>query len=764
MSTRQIVSLQCQEFTMTFDRSSQESILPLGSVGIAAGTLFEIDGRYVKIKKIHDHGVLEIVDQLTMVQIEIRSEISGERISPTLDWLRERYIAGEVRPVEPAEIAFKTAGRTDLMDPERLLDRDPDARWRRGFIARAYESKTPRTDSDLGTWINEEFGRHPDDNGRTRPSGSTLKRWIRNWLKSQGSEWNMIFVRGRRRRTSQLDPRADRIADDCALWYWASPQESKRNAWFRAKVTIRDYNANLKQGEAPLKNFSEQTMRNRIDRFKCYDTVKAKHGKKHAEKLFKGAGEGLNAASPLEIALMDATVLEQVIVFDEDWQLPACRIRIVALMDLFTNAILGYHVYPGPDRAETSIEAVLNAVAPPGVPDESRAQCPTLDWIMGKPSAILPDNAKTLIGPSTMPSFEEAGITIMMPPVETPTAKAKLERWFSTLKARIRGLPGTIIDPKRAVELEYDPVAEACLTLPQLRKIIDGQVAAYNSEPQKALDNRSPVQIWEAYTRKHAIPVIQDQAKLRRILGRTDTALLTRNGIEKNRLRWRDGEKVRLLLSNLANTASARQRASGDIVVTVKIRWNPGNLDTIQVFDEVDGSWTELPSTSPMYTKNLSEWEHEVYQRCAKRRKEAFETQENMLVSRENTLREIDEMAPKLAFQRRREMASLYVSESVKKLSGKRSLEMPEELNFLEQNTSETARTDTGLPREQSPARATNTLGKILPPARSAEYFRPDNLEPDEYDWDFGDDGDIDAEIGREEQPDEDELPPGADL
>jgi len=735
---------------------------PLASVGIAAGMLLDIKGRYVKIEKIHDNRVLEIIDQLTMAPIQIRSEKSGEAISPTLEWLRERYIAGEVRPVEPVEVAFSIDGRRDLLDPDRLLDRDPDARWRRGLAARAYESGAVRTDEGLGQWIESEFGNHPDDLGRTPPSGSSLKRWIRCWLANRGSAWNMIFVRGRTPGISQLDPRVAVIADDCAIWYWSTPHESARNAWIRARRMIKAHNAKLDAGEEPLKAFSEQTMRNRIKRLKCYDTVAAKFGKKHAERLFKGAGEALVATAPLEIVLMDATTLEQVIVFDDDWQMPACRVRIVALMDLATHAIVGFHVYPGPDRSETSIEAVLNAVAAPTIPSDLLARYPILGWIMGKPSAILPDNAKTLIGPSTLPSFEEAGITVLMPPIETPTAKAKLERWFGTLKSRIRTLPGTIIDPKRAVELDYDPVAEACVTLPQLQRIIDRFVAEYNATPQKALDNRSPAQVWEAHARRQFLPVLNDRTRLARILGRTGTALLTRNGIEKFRLRWRDSAKVRRLLSNLAGTQEARERPCGDLVIEVKIRWNPGNLDTIQVFDEIDREWVVLPSTKPLYTYNLSEWEHEVYRRAAKRRGEAFETQQDMLESRAATLREIDEMAPKLPFRRRGEMAALYVSESVKKLREKHNEAQEENFPAVDQSTSECERLDRGLPRPGPARGGADPTGKAAP-ERPHGYYGPAERELTDSDWDLDETEVDDDEIGRTEEPDEEELPPEDD-
>lgn len=91
---------------------------------------------------------------------------------------------------------------------------------------------------------------------------------------------------------------------------------------------------------------------------------------------------------------------------------------------------------------------------------------PGLANIFGRPSAILADNEKALITPSSIPSFNEAGISILMAPIEMPTAKPGVERFFRSLKDALASCPGTLIDPKRARDLDYDAVNSAVLTLP----------------------------------------------------------------------------------------------------------------------------------------------------------------------------------------------------------------------------------------------------------------------------------------------------------
>lgn len=143
-------------------------------------------------------------------------------------------------------------------------------------------------------------------------------------------------------------------------------------------------------------------------------------------------------------------------------------------------------------------------MTPPDVPVAMLRKHPILGWMFGKYARLLPDNEKALIGPSTLPSINEIGIDVMPAPVGMPTAKAALERFWRSLKDALRQVPGTIIDPRRAKEMDIDAVDAACITLAQLRVLVAQVVAAHNTNPSRGLDGLSPALIWQNNVRNRA--------------------------------------------------------------------------------------------------------------------------------------------------------------------------------------------------------------------------------------------------------------------
>ena len=553
----------------------------------------------------------------------------------------------------------------------------------------------------------------------------------------------LVSQSGRPRGSSQLDAVLDALVHEAALFYWTRPEAEQKHAYAWLCDQVDELNKKATDDADKLKIPSREAVRQRIHRLRCYDTVKAKQGQKEADRLFVGSDQAITAVDLLEIGLMDATTLEQVIVFDDDWSLPACRVRITALMDLKSHAITGFHVYAGPNRAETSIETIIASMTPPDVPQTMVKRHPILAWMFGKFAKLLPDNEKALIGPSTLPSINEVGIDVMPAPVEMPTAKAALERFWRTLKDALRQVPGTIIDPRRAKEMDIDAVDAACLTLPQLRALVAQVVAAYNTNPCRGLDGQSPALVWERNVRSRATRGFEDIAHVRRVLGRTETALLTFDGVEKNGIRYRDVGAVTGLLDNLAHTQAVRgRRKDGTVTIEVKVRISPGNLDSIQIWDSVAEEWIVLPSTQPRYTHQLSEWEHREFTRMATKRNEPFASEEHRLASKRETMRMIDELAPALPFQQRRNMAALYVSQQVKKLAGSAAEQAPPiPLDVIApagaQSTMEGGRRDTGLPASGAIERAGNGRRPQAPARDEAEQEQnhDDQGAPD-VDWD----------------------------
>ena len=226
------------------------------------------------------------------------------------------------------------------------------------------------------------------------------------------------------------------------------------------------------------------------------------------------------------------------------------------------------------------------------------------------------------------------------------------------------------------------------------------------------------------HSAKRATPAFEDVDYVRRLLGRTHRALLTRDGIEFDGIRYRDVRLVQDLLDNMSHTADRRaQRKDGSATVEVKIRRQDGNLDTIDVYDTILNDYVTLPSTQPEYTDRLSAWEHDYFRDQAKARREEFKTKEGRLTSKAITLKMIDEMAPQVPFQQRRDMAALYQSHQIDRLSrGMHSGNMPADIVIAPQRTGEALREDDGLPSAMNGKRETTFKASHRAPIRPEGY------------------------------------------
>lgn len=665
------------------------------------GGIFKIDDRRVTLAAVYagegDGALVDLRDMRTGTPVMARNPETNETFHPTVGFLRDAYRSGRLRPEGEPENASDRQGRFALLDPDACEDRDRRSPWRQRLAERANGAGIANTDRANHEFLEAEFGREKGDLAFPKPSASALRRWRTKLRKAGGKRYALVSQAGRPRGRSQLHPKVNALVHEAALFYWTRPGAQKIDAHSWLEDQIRQLGENL-EGD-PYVLPSKQTMYKRIDSLRCYDTVKAKRGQKEADRLYKGSGEAITVNDLLDVVLMDATTLEQIIVFDEDWMLPACKVRIVALMCAKSHAITGFHVYAGPNRGETSIEAVLASMTPPDVSPEGLEEMPVLAWIFGRPRSLLPDNEKALIAPSTIDSFNELGIDILMPPIEMPTAKAALERFFRFLKQALAQLPGTIIDPKRAQELGYDPVGPA-LTLPQIRKVVASVVEQHNISPSRGLGGISPARFWHNLQHRRATPIFEDIEHARRVLGRTAEVLLTRDGIELNGIRYRDAAIVSALLDNLGSVQKARGRRKDDsITAVVKARLNPGNIDCLQVYDPIAECWHTLPSTQPLYTDRLSEWEHEQFRRQAKLRNEPFSSEAHRLRSKKRTMNMVVEMAPKVKFQQRSDMAALWQSEKVEQLAG-RKFKLPpsiEGISTVQQESVERGRVDKGV-------------------------------------------------------------------
>lgn len=722
------------------DRDSSHIPLPVNhSIDLMIGTHFRVESRHVLLERVFDSGKVDLRDLNSDGLLEVRDPEGGANIAPTIDWMREMYALGLLHEIGPERGADERQSLILNLDPEACAVRDKKFRFRRSMAERAVASGVTRTDSAIGRWLEANYGKEPGDGGQSKPCPSTLRRWMRAYEHGDRRPGYLVSKVGRLRGQSQLDPFVDNLVHEAALWWWSTPRASKMQAYAWLHSQIAAANRARETGTPELKCPSKETVRKRIEKLRCRETAQAKYGAKAAAKLYEGSGEALTVDRPLEVVFMDATTLEQTIVFDEGWKLPACKVRMTVMVDACTSVILGHVVYAGPNRSETSLQAIINCMWPTDYPADVLEEHPDLRHAFGAPAAVLPDNEKALVGVSTLPSLNNAGITVLEPPVEHPQAKAMAERCFRTIKGLLALLPGTIVDPKHAKDLDYDGVKAAVLTLPQLRELVARVVASLNVSESKGLDDQAPIQVWMRKQASRATPVFADRERIARCLSRNFEVLLTRDGVELDRIRYRDREKVSRLISNAHHTAPRRQqRRDGSATVSVSCRRQDGNIDQIEILDTLSNEWVALPSTQPEYTHNLSAWEHDVFTRSAKRRRESFKTQADKLKSVAMTMRAIDELCPGLKFQQRREMAALYQSRVVNKLAGRsRPTAFPSESITVPRIIGDELRRDSHVLDPIPAAKTPSSDRTKRPPTRDPSFYGHSAVAAtDEFDWD----------------------------
>lgn len=320
----------------------------------------------------------------------------------------------------------------------------------------------------------------------------------------------------------------------------------------------------------------------------------------------------------------------------------------------------------------------------------------------GPCAVYIPDNAKSLFGPSVAPSLTEVGLEIALPPTEMPTGKAGIERFFGTLKSMLRQEVLPVVDMVRADELNYD-VGEHAIIMSQLEDLVAQAVVIHNNAPTGEKGKRTPNQHLEEDRKQNARSLHVDVERVERAIGVTDQAILDRNGVMYDGLRYRDKDSVGEMLKNMKHLRPDRvtKRKNGQIAIVVKILRNPGDLSSFQVYDDGAKKWVRLKNTELEYTNKLSSAEHQLFQRRAKQRNETIKNAQQRLSSVAKTRAEMDEMVPDLSFQQRKQFSALCKSKEVQARSQRNFTVPGPGTAYLDREFGDFVREDNGLPGDK---------------------------------------------------------------
>lgn len=642
------------------------------SINFKAGDPWSYCGRRYRFECEMGNGCLFFRDEGTLSPLQVEDE-DGEWRAPTIEWALEALARGDLK-LERDLLAPSTLSRARLqeIDPETAYAKDPKAELRfRVLRALDQMAKIPRTEKAFRIaiakiWASDErlAAKFPQ-----KPGARTVRRWsVTRGEPGERRLNQMVSLAGRVPRQSRLAPEVHAIMQEAALWYWSSRRWSIGDGYARCRQALAELNSyRVARGEQPIDAPSSEIFRRTVRKLECHDTVRGKFGAQVANTRFKACGKGLTATRILQIGEMDHTTIDGVIVIDEDYKLPAGRPYLTAIADVFSGCIVGFFVSFEPPSVFSVIECIKRANRPKINLPSCAEPYPILAYIFGRFDELVVDNGREFAGVAMQDSLADAGISLRLAPIGTPTHKGKVERFFETLNTLLlHKLPGGVFKPELLREFGYDPRKDAAITLAQLEDLIWQALVLHHIRPPEG-EPLPRALVWQKSAELNPIEVLGNDDQLNKMLGKVaERCVVSRSGVSLFGLNYHDPGKVGGLLEDLAPLEPIRGRRKGSASARVKVKYNPENLAEVHVWNKVTGCYVTLPCTDEKYAGGVSLWHHQKLQEWSKQQGFEFSTEEDRLRVQAQMNAKLEECGPKLKGKELRTFARLSNSAAVK--------------------------------------------------------------------------------------------------
>jgi len=621
-------------------------------IRLSAGETWVIGNERYVLDQVMGDDLLHLRSERTGSPLQVLDKM-GNLISPSRVWLTEQFALGVIQKIDPGFDSSRSSRHSSAAfgDYEMMAAKDPKALHRQAVL-KALDRQGSYTRSDKGIKQAlasirrdkpEIFGKYPT------PSPSTVRRWLKH--RGEAGERTlktMISRSGRTCRKKRLPSSVQRRLHDYALSYWSNLRQSIGDAYDDLRFSLNRVNIWIKQRSSYWRTVpipSKETFRKQIRALECYETVAERYGKKAADQRFKATGQGLRARRPLLLGAMDHTQVDyHVAVNFKGWRLLG-RPWLTSLIDVHSRCIVGWVLSFEPPSLYSVTECIKRANRPKLRMADRFPDCPELVEIHGKFDEIIVDNGWEYTGTSFESAMVDMGVSVRWAPVRSPTYKAVIERYFGTLNTKLhRKLPGGTFPIEQLRAWDLDPRIDAVLTLEQAEDLLISAIGTYHQELHSTL-MEAPVAVWSRETRRQGgIQVIGDDRQLDKMLGARTDATLTRSGITLFNLQFHDPEITGPMLEDLARTEPIRGRRKGSATARVEVKYNPADLDHINVWHPRLGQFIELPCTDPEYASGLCKWRHDLLQTWV--REEQHEDADERCRRRVELRKEIEAITP----------------------------------------------------------------------------------------------------------------------
>lgn len=284
-------------------------------------------------------------------------------------------------------------------------------------------------------------------------STATLYRWL-NKIETYGSVTCLLRKVRKDKGVKALDPHIEKVVEEAIASEFLTNQNLSPS-----QLMIRIASVCRKRG---LKSPSKGAVLQRIDEIFPAERERKRRGRNAALPFtpIRGSLPGVDhvhAVWQIDHTMVDIELVDSV------KRLPIGRPWITVAIDTFSRTIVGWYISFDPPGAVATGICIATAILPKtellinlGV---------TYEWpCMGKPRAILADNAKEFRGDMLKMASHEHGFNMKFRKVKKPNYGAHMERLLGTLMREVHALSGTTFSNVKQ-KGEYDSAGKAVMTL-----------------------------------------------------------------------------------------------------------------------------------------------------------------------------------------------------------------------------------------------------------------------------------------------------------
>lgn len=433
-----------------------------------------------------------------------------------------------------------------------------------------------------------------DIDDKTPPSSRTVMRWVNNFNKEESFLGN--FKQNTGNCSLRLAPEIENILSHGIHEYFLKPREIRSAKDVLAYITNEFLDKNI---TSPLPSL--RTIQRRIKKLDPYQVYRHKKGIRAANQHFQAAGKQCSSPFIMNKIEIDSHLLD-VVILDDNTLEDLGRPILTCAIDVFSRCIVGWNLSVLPPNIDNTINLLKDMFTRP------QRNLPG-----GIPDYIIPDNGVEFKNNTLSYICENRKITILPSQKYTPNNKPHIERFFRTLTLSFsQKLKGTTFSNPSA-RGEYNAKKNSALTFSNLSDALHDWIEdIYHQSPHDGIGRRIPIVYWNEYIKK--TPVISMSKDEVDILIRLPKKRIINNGrIQFNHLTYYS----HVLTNERFNKKSVTILIDRTNLIKIYVR-DPENKNNFIIAD----------STNPMYTKDLSLYEH----LCAQEEKKALSQKDRRLL------------------------------------------------------------------------------------------------------------------------------------